>query len=448
MKTKISLFLIVFLWLPSVQAYPWMFFRESGFSTVQLDTHSSYFLNGKITIFSGFQLEYHNPKIDLNIGYNYSFLEERHYSRISELSVIFPIPFDNWTMSLGIKDVLWSEADRYWNHGLWQARYLLDPLRPKQLGIPGIYFEHETDTSNFLISFSYFYIPDIIIFPKFKDNKIVSKNPFFINTYNKFNWKVDEFMPFEIKEFFKPSLAFRFQHFVNNYSINFSYAYKPINQFQKVVKIEGLDLSTSSKSSFNITNFRYFVLSHHLASLESETALSKRFSLFTSLFWEQPEQRRNKVNWLSDDFLSHLTYSLMVYFKEKWEKDKKTLFTLGWTKTVEKTSDLASNPVIIDFRDVFKRNFNWKSAVSASIEHEDKTMPVSFLSRFRVNYALDNQFYQFILENYLYLSSHLRIYVSGDLFFRFSKESIPANSSSIKQYDGLSRILFGGQYVF
>ena len=447
-RTKISLFLLISFWIPCVQAYPWMFFREPTSSIIQLDGHSSYFLNGKTTVFSGFQLEYHNPKLDLNLGYNYSFLEKRHYSRISELSVIFPFIFDNWKMILGIRDVLWSEADRYWNHGLWQARYLLDPLRPKQLGMPGLYFDHRTDTTSFLVSMSYFYIPDIIIFPKLKNNKIVSKNPFFINKYDKFHWKVNELMPFEIKQFFKPSIAFRFQHFIDHYSINFAYAYKPVNQLQKAVSIESVDLSESSKRFLTATEFKYLVLSHHLASLESEIKLSKHVSLFTSLFWEQPEQEKYKENWISDDFSSHLTYSIVAYFKEKWEEDKKTLFTLGWTKTADKSSDLGSNPITDDFRDVFNRNFNWKSAVSASIEHEDKSLPASFLFRFRVNYALDNQFYQFILENYFYFNSHMRIYISGDLFFRFSDELIPSNSSSIKQYNGLSRVLLGGQYVF
>ena len=138
MKMKLSLLFLIFFWLNTAQAYPWMFFRENKPYKIVLDLHGSYFLKGEKSFFSGFQANYHNSKIDLNLGYNYSFLEQQHYYQISELSVIFPFIFEEWKMSLGFRDVLWSSADRYWNYGLWQSRYLLDPLRPKQMGRPGI----------------------------------------------------------------------------------------------------------------------------------------------------------------------------------------------------------------------------------------------------------------------------------------------------------------------
>ncbi|MCZ0932847.1 MAG: hypothetical protein OXJ52_06830 [Oligoflexia bacterium] len=453
MKIKFSLFFVIFFWISSAQAYPWMFFRESSSSIIQLDSHASYFLNGKTAVFSGFQLAYHNSKIDLDLGYNYSFLEKNHYFQISELSVIFPFLFEDWKMTLGVRDVLWSEADRYWNYGLWQARYLLDPLRPKQLGIPGLYFDHKTDTTSFLLALSYFYIPDVIILPELKNNEIVSKNPFFINSFSQFHWEVEQLDLFEIDRFFKPTLAFRLEHFIENSSINFSYAYKPVNQLRKAVFVKGINLSESSANSLTVTDFKYFVLSHHLMSLEAETKLSQNVSLFVSVFYERPEQEQHEQDWISDSFSPHLTYSVLAYFQEKWEKDKKTLFTLGWTKTVDNQSDLTANPVTSDFRELFNRNFDWKHAIGASIEHENKQLFQGFLFRFRTNYALDNQNYYFVLENYFYLTPHIRLYLAGDLFFRFSNTETPFNSSNINSSNSpdkgkYNRILLGGQYVF
>ena len=456
MKTKLSLFFFIFFWISSAQAYPWMFFRESPSSLIQLDSHVSYFFNGKATIFSGAELAYHNPTIDINLGYNYSFLEKNHYFQISELSVVFPLFSKDWTMSLGVRDFLWSEADRYWNYGLWQARYLLDPLRPKQMGMPGLYFDYKTDKTSFLLSLSYFYIPDVIILPKLKNKALVSKNPFFINNLDsQFRWEVKELAPFELNRFFKPSLALNFKHFIEKSSISFSYAYKPVNQFQKAISLKSNNLSEKSinlsksggKPLQVISDFKYFIVSHHLMNLESETALTENVSLFASVFWEKPEQADQEEKWLTDNFDSHLTYSVIAYFQEKWDEDQKTLFTLGWTKTVDSSPEPQSNPILSEYKELFNRSFDWKSAISASIEHESKT-PQNFLFRFRTLYALDNQFYQLILEHYFYFTPQIRLYLSGDMFYRPSNRAVSGDSSAVKQYKGLSRLLLGGQYVF
>jgi len=59
--------IVFFIWIPSVQAYPWMFFRESELpEIVEWDIHASYFIKVQATVFSGLKLNYHNPKVDIN----------------------------------------------------------------------------------------------------------------------------------------------------------------------------------------------------------------------------------------------------------------------------------------------------------------------------------------------------------------------------------------------
>ena len=220
-----------------------------------------------------------------------------------------------------------------------------------------------------------------------------------------------------------------------------------MNQLQKAIRIKGIDLFESD-SSIAINDFKYFVLSHQLATLETEVTLSKNISLFASLFYEKPE-KKILDDWISDSFSSHLTFSLLVYLQEQWEENRKTLFTLGYTHTKENESpNKEINPITSDFKEIFSRNFNWKDAISASVEHEDKKLFQGFLFRFRANYALDNNLYHFAMENYFYLTPQARVYVSGDLFLGFSDRSIPENSSSVKKYKDLNRLLVGGQYVF
>ena len=197
-------------------------------------------------------------------------------------------------MSLGFRDHLWSEADRYWNYGLWQPRYLLDAFRPIQMGLPGLYLQYKADTSVVFL-LSYFYLPDIIIYPRLKDNQVDSANPFFLSSgsFNKFHWGIKDLELFSLDRLFKPIIALQIQHFVKNHSLSLSYAYKPINQFQYSIYIPPINLSKKEKKQhpWEIKDFDYSILSHHLASLEWESDLSENLSLFASLFYEKPEKK-------------------------------------------------------------------------------------------------------------------------------------------------------------
>ena len=445
MKNYLKIFSLLFILLGafSSSAYPWMFFGEKNSSDIfKLDTHASYF-GKKLTVFSGFDLSYDNDLAAINLGYNYSFLEKNHYPRLSELSVRFPFLWEDWSFFLGFKDIVWNNSDRYWNHGFWQSRYLLDPFRPEQMGLPGLYLQHERENSSVNIFLSYFYLPDIVIYPELINQRVSSLNPLFID---KTDEKIKEILPtFQLKKFIKPNFAVQFKNSVEeSFYINFSYAYKGMNQLQKAFLLRGDDLS-SLDSTFQIEKIDYFSNSHHLISLETELVIDKLVSFFASFTYDRPENRVLPKDWWSTKFPHHYTVSLLAYFREK--SIENTLFTLGWTKTTD-LSQSDENLVLADFREIFTRNLDWKSALSASVEHENKNLYDGVLFRMRGNYALDNHFYHLILENYFYFSKYFRFYISGDILLRFSDRSLSLKSSSIKKYKGLNRILIGGQYVF
>lgn len=449
MKFKFILFVFFLMQIPAAEAYPWMFFRQDKSPGIlELGAHASYFVKGQATVFSEVAVEYHNPTIDINAGYTYSFLEKEHYFRLSELALVFPFISEEWTMILGFKDVLWSEADRYWNYGLWQARYMLDAFRPVQMGFPGLYLNYKGYTS-FLFLVSYFYLPDIIIYPELKKGKITSYNPFFIESFSEFQWNIDKLELFQINRFFKPTVAFQVKHSLKNSNFSFSYAYKPVNQFQYSVHQPGINLSDDSKGNFTIDGFRYSIVSHHLANLEGEVILDESLSLLASVFYERPEKEKYEEDWTSDGFEPHLTFSFLSYFEENLGEKSKTLFTLGYTKTIEiRSKKRISNTITEDLEQAFGRDFNWKEALSASVEYQDKSLFQGLLFRFRANYALDNGFYALALENYFNFTPHIQIYLSGDVIFHSSANRLTKSSSSISKYKDLSRLLVGGKYVF
>ena len=452
MNLKITVFIFVFFLtgLPIAQAYPWVGFQNNNKeSYFKLDTQLSYFPKGQWMILSGIDLDYHHPTIDIDLAYTYSFFENKAYFRISELAFKFPFVSEKWKMTLGFRDVLWSQADRYWNYGLWQARYMLDAFRPIQMGLPGLYLDYKGKTSfRFLIS--YLYLPDIIAYPQFARKKITSENPFFINRMDRFDWDIgNKFEPFQVKRFLKPTIAFQVEHLLKSSKLSLSYAYKPINQFQYSVFFKKFNLSSGERNQFTVDGFQYSILSHHLVSLEGESVLDENVSLLASLLYEKPENRIYEKDWISDKFESHLTFSLLASFYEDLGKASKALLTLAYTKTMENhLQRQISNIVTEDFEEVFGRSFYWKEALGASLEYQNKDWLHGFLFRFRTNYALDNGFYSLALEQVFYLSSHLQMYLSGDMIFRLSDHLFREGTSSIKKHKDLSRLLVGGKYVF
>jgi len=254
---------------------------------------------------------------------------------------------------------------------------------------------------------------------------------------------------FQLKKFIKPQWAIQFKNSMEVLNINLSYAYKGINQLKKALKVQGAnlsDLDLDDAQTFQFKKLDYFSNSHHLTTLETELKFDQFVSLFASFLYEKPDHYKLSKDWWSADFPAHSTFSLLAYFRER--KEGNTLFTIGWTKTKELEPMVSSPSLTDDFREWLSQNLDWKSAISASIEHENKDVYEGILLRLRGNYALDNQFYHLSLENYLYFNSYLRFFLSGDLILRFSERPIPTNSSSIKKYSGLNRILIGAQYVF
>ena len=452
-KNFIKWFFVVFLLLPEIGlSYPWVFFKNTEQKNyLELDLHSSYFLENSYSVFAGGKIEYHNSKIDIDIDYRYSFLEKKHYSRFGELSVILPLIKDRFNMILGFRDFVWNETDRYWNLGLWQPRYLLDIFRPLQTSLPGLYFDYFTSSNTTLtFYFSYFYLPDVIIYPEIKNGVITSKNPYFSNPSLKdVKWNVDQLRSFEISSFLQPMVAFQLYHQLSYSEIFLSYAYKPKNQLQFFVQSQGISLSDTDSSKITVTGLDYDTVKHHLFTIESEMYLDDNFSVFAALFYERPEKLEAKENWVSDNFEPHLTASFLIYFKEEIMKKEKTTFTLGYIKNFEsKNNAESSNLVTEDLEIVFGTNTYWKHALSWSMEYWTSAILEGFKFNFRLNYALDNKIYAAIFDTAFYITPSLQVYLSGDALFRFSDDSIKKRTSLISKYKDLSRLLVGVKYVF
>ena len=115
-------------------------FKSKNF--LELNASHSYFVKQlKAASFAYARWSYHNPMVDVDVAYRYSHAENKYYTSLNELAVTFPFFHPYMTFTVGSRDQSWSESDKYWNFGLWQPRHIIDPFRPSQMGLPGLYID-------------------------------------------------------------------------------------------------------------------------------------------------------------------------------------------------------------------------------------------------------------------------------------------------------------------
>lgn len=445
----------------AVESYPWMSFdRVDKLNYFEVDLSSSYFIKNDIAVFTGVNLEYHGPLLDVDFGYRYSFLDKEHYPRFGELSLSLPLILDRLNLVLGFRDFMWSEADRYWNLGLWQPRYLVDVFRPLQTSLPGVYVDFLGDTS--ITAFvSHFYLPDIMIYPELSEGEATSHNPFFSSSFLDVS-KVDteSLKSIDWLKFVLPMAGIQIRHDLSYSDLSLSYAYKPINQLHFLLKSEGINLSVP-QSKLTVKDIDYTVLHHHLFTFESEFYLSDTVSIFSSLLYEKPEQvnlrelkleqGNDNLEWLTDNLESHLIVSFLALYQSEIQDVEKMTLSLGYMKIFENQErEEMSNAITEDLESLFGREFDWKHALSGSVEYWTGELFSGARFNLRVNYSLDNNIYAIIFDNYFSITPFFQVYMSGDIFFSFLDKGnqFKLKTSSVRKYKDSSRVLIGGKYVF
>ena len=451
-----------------------------------LDLQSFYvFKKEKFAVFPGMALVYNRPAVHIDLGYQYDLFEKEHYYRVSELELNFPFPAKEFLLSIGFKNHVWSRADRYWNHGLWQSRYLIDPLRPKQMGLPGIYLKYKGESS-LLFYVSPLAVPDFNVRPRLVKGRPFSKNPFFIGSFmaekSKFNWSLDKLKSFGLLDLLKPSGGIQIKHKLPYSTLSLSYAYKTANQLHYSVLATAANPSGDSGRSdgklnlselpdlpsletasteeptkkpdlklFHIKDLMYSLNYHHLTTLEAEMFPASDLSIIGSITYENPEDIPSKgSSWISENKESHLTASILLQVEETVSSQSEAFFTLAYSNVFEIDRRTAnSNAWIEPYEAYFTGGTDWKNALAMSLEYRTRAFFQENQFNIRLNYALDNKLYLLSLENRLFISPAFRIYLAGDLFFLPSRSNTVFPSSSyIIRYKNLSRVIAGAEYVF
>ena len=228
--TALHIALLLFLPLSS-HGYPWPV-EEDERRLFSLGAQGSWILNpmqmhGVVRS----ELFYRRSLVDVDIGWEYDLLDRKHYVRPSALHLRFPLPFSDpqkGALLVGVKDHVWSASERYWDYGLFQPRFRLDPLRPKQMGLPGVYGTYK-GFSDFLVFFSMFSLPDLGIRPDIVNGSPISKNPFFKLPFRTeyLQWDLKKLQPFHLsRKMIQPSIAWQMRYKLSLVHFLLSYAYK------------------------------------------------------------------------------------------------------------------------------------------------------------------------------------------------------------------------------
>ena len=435
----------------AVQAFPWYSFHEKKLKGISVDNQASYFLRSKKWLVNPrVDLKYKNLMVDIDLGYRYSFPEKKHKFRLSELALTLPFLIsDDWVFSLGIKKHTWSHLEQYWNMGLWQPRYLIDPFRPIQMGMPGLYFQYNGMVSLKLYA-SYLSLPDISNYPDIENGKLKSSDPFlkdagFFSTV----LDVDSLPSIRLSDFLKLSAGFNLLHELPYSAFSLSYAYKPMNKPQYFVFTDQLNLSSQIDFTKVIRKLEYSIDHHHLLSLEARVFPMRGMSIYGAMFYERPEKTQRAAGWIYDRIESRFTTSFLLNYMTHESDTHTTSLSLSYVKVFEGKLDSDLKDAFTDeIRFVFGNAPDWKHATSLDLSYKNQVILQGYEFRLRLNHALDNKMYMLSFANELTMLRYFQVYLSGDMFFRLSPKVIQQNSSAVLRFKNLSRFMLGVRYVF
>lgn len=172
-------------------------------------------------------------KADLRNDYQAE--EDHHYIKPFDLNIGWGN--DNTRLTLGRTRQDWSAADNVWRIGMWQPRFTDDQITREAAGFTGFFSRFGNERTHFLLFASPIWIPDQGATFSVKNQKFVSKNPWFkppttiVNlqgTETEVQYKLDR--PNEADVIQHPMAAAQFEYRPTDMTFaRVSATYKPMN---------------------------------------------------------------------------------------------------------------------------------------------------------------------------------------------------------------------------
>ncbi len=205
-----------------------------------------------------------------------------------------------WGVQFGRVRKPWSVLDQAWQLGIIQPRFVYDYLNPESVGLSGLFADYQSDRGRVSFFASPMFIPDRGLPVNFENGKVGSVDPFFRAPISEVVFE-DQPTPIQYvlkspsvgELLLKPALGVTATagNAVRGFSVNSSYAYKPINQIL-------LAYSARYNLSFEVADAEVYprVLMHHVATCDLAYN-SEHFSLGLSGLREVPVRDETPRSW-------------------------------------------------------------------------------------------------------------------------------------------------------
>jgi hypothetical protein len=377
------------------------------------------------------------------IGENYNYVKPYE---------LYVLPFENQTYKFQAGRVLkdWSQADAYWEQGLWQPRFLDDKFLMEEAGLAGFFGEFRSGSSTAMLWASPLFIPEIGPDFSIRDGQFISGSPWFkpptsqvligdqpTRTRYRVNYP-------DIKEIvLNPGVGGQWQTkdaATKRYLRRISYAYKPMNQLLLGFPYY-LELSENADSSALNIEVNPRVLYHHLATWETEQDFG-RGRLLTALTFDSPRRDSTPSTWITQEVKDALIASL------EWEQGLGPgRLNFGWLRVWG-----GDQPDAGDFAPegtLFERRFQYLQALRAGWDGE-------FVNIGNWAWAFSSRFTYDVEQAGLVWGSQLTARPTGNLYIHLRADLIGLTGEEekidsggfINTYRANDRVQTGVSYAF
>lgn len=205
--------------------------------------------------------------------------------------------FNNF--SFGRRKFGWSELDTRWQLGLWQPKFTLNPLRPEDQGLTGLFFDHREEKQEFLLLATPIFIPTMEPEVREEGGNLVSDSRWYRSPSSK--WKFNNRdtpivysieTPEAARLVGNPGIAgmYRVGSLTEGPRLNLAAAYKPVNDMLLKRQIDFFTNNlTQVKASPDVTYHRL---------ISSDLAYSwGPFNTSISYLGDEPAEKRPIEKW-------------------------------------------------------------------------------------------------------------------------------------------------------
>ena len=309
---KVQKALLLFGVVISVTGYA----KSKDHLSVEMSTQN--FFSSETEFFRSDQVNHEQPIVNLGVDIGgqsrefmaglklndiYSFSEESHYLNPKEVFVGYRWGSDT-NVVLGRKRYTWSYDDEYWKRGVFQPRFLYDPLRSEQQGLIGLFLESQNTNHGFqyLVFASPVYAPEFGASYELKDGAFSSRSPWFrpprseliaegdfVENIETIEYRLNKPEAGEVAFNGSAGLKLGFFDRESRFFVNSSFAYKPMNQI--VLGIQQVQVLPKEGEVPALVRVVPRLLYHQLYNLEVGVRESKGWNGYFSVTHERPEER-------------------------------------------------------------------------------------------------------------------------------------------------------------